>query len=514
LSVGIIFSNGQETSWFLNSFWFIADDDFKIGLTSLADTVSVKFDSLSGHASFPWEWVGGINDGLSLIHFNLFVIEAFENKFFNLNVSFDGVVVHFNTDVEATSDLVGGFFDFGLATNFSVDVGGSLDEFIEWASAIFLGLFIFSNEDEVRKSLIDEFGDSEFESVFSDEFSSAHFIVVVIGTIEFIVEFGWESSVNSEFIFSSDELFFVDGLDGTLWLGEIGSFYELWIGHFDSVWETIILPLGGEGSAIVFSGFVNEAGLDVDHITTVVGIAAAGWHFESGKLRFQVKDSIFFDNAGFDFVVGEIENVFKIAEIRVDRVSIDGLTREGLDTGGFESSIAHAFSIDEGGIFSARGTDVNVVWAIIAVDTTGLGFKNESSEWPWGRVNLNFNIDLRFFEGGGLICDQESLSFLLNGKNLSRGTTDGDLDVIFSEGTSTIDGNGTIDGFSGNNKFRVVVDDLFLHGEWTDEVKSINVGVKELISVGSVGEIETKKALLDKISLLMKSGGDCDLSRG
>lgn len=121
------------------------------------------------------------------------------------------------------------------------------------------------------------------------------------------------------------------------------------------------MPLGGEGSAIVFSGFVNEAGLDVDHITTVVGIAAAGWHFESGKFRFQVKDSIFFDNAGFDFVVGEIENVFKKAEIRVDGVSIDGLTIEGLDTGGFESSIAHAFSIDEGGIFSARGTDVNVI---------------------------------------------------------------------------------------------------------------------------------------------------------
>lgn len=98
---------------------------------------------------------------------------------------------------------------------------------------------------------------------------------------------------------------------------------------------------------------MNEASLDVNHVTTVVGVAAAGWHLESSKRADQVVGSIFFDNSGSHFVVGEIKKVFKIAEIRVDGVFIDGFTGKRLDTGGFETSIAHAFSVDEGGVFGA-----------------------------------------------------------------------------------------------------------------------------------------------------------------
>lgn len=100
------------------------------------------------------------------------------------------MVVHFNTDIETGTDQICGFDNLVLALNFSVDIGGSLDEFIEWASTVFLGLFIFSNEDEIWKFGIDEFGDFELESVFSNILSGAHFIIAVIGAIEFEVEFG------------------------------------------------------------------------------------------------------------------------------------------------------------------------------------------------------------------------------------------------------------------------------------------------------------------------------------
>lgn len=100
------------------------------------------------------------------------------------------MVFHFNTDIEAGTDQISWFENLVLALNFFVDIGGSLDEFIEWASTVFLGLFIFSNEHEIWKFGIDEFGDFKLESVFSNKLSGAHFIIAVIGAIEFKVEFG------------------------------------------------------------------------------------------------------------------------------------------------------------------------------------------------------------------------------------------------------------------------------------------------------------------------------------
>lgn len=121
--------------------------------------------------------------------------------------------------------------------------------------------------------------------------------------------------------------------------------------NFDYVWETIILPLGVKEKTIIFSSLVNYKSLDVNHVTSAVCITDAGWHIESRK---------FLDINDFDFVVGDIENVFKMAEIRVDGVKIDGLTKKRLDTECFVSSFALSFSTDEGGIFSNLAQEVHI----------------------------------------------------------------------------------------------------------------------------------------------------------
>lgn len=72
--------------------------------------------------------------------------------------------------------------------------------------------------------------------------------------------------------------------------------------------------------------------------------------------------------------------MFKVAEIRVDSVSIDGLTTERGDTSGLVTGIANANSIDKGGVFGASSADVGVISTVLAVDSTELGFKDESSE--------------------------------------------------------------------------------------------------------------------------------------
>lgn len=58
----------------------------------------------------------------------------------------------------------------------------------------------------------------------------------------------------------------------------------------------------------------------------------------------------------------------------------------------------------------------------------------------------------------------------------------------------------------------MVVDNLVLGGEWTDDVNSVH-GCEKLIGIGIVREVETKKALLSEISLFVESAGDCCLGR-
>jgi hypothetical protein len=277
------FSLGKELRFVQLASRVVTHDDLEVGFAGGAHAVSVKLEGLSGDASLPRVFPRGGNGGLSKIHSLLLLVVAFKFEGFNVDVTNHVVVVHFNTDVEELTDLVGGGLDDVLAGVFFVDIGGSLDEFVEGASTVFLGLSVFGDENEVVELGVDEFGDLEFESVFSDVGSSAHFVDFVIGAVEGPIEFGGESDINSELVFGAEEFFGADHLGSDLGHLEVGGNSELGISHFDFVRETVILPHSGEGGAVILFGGMVEAGLDVDHEIAIVGEAGGSGHLEAGK---------------------------------------------------------------------------------------------------------------------------------------------------------------------------------------------------------------------------------------
>lgn len=137
---------------------------------------------------------------------------------------------------------------------------------------------------------------------------------------------------------------------------------------------------------------MGETGLDVNQEFSVVGnIAAAGGHLESSKGTDEVVLASFAHDLGSDFVVNEEKNMFEIAKVGIKSIFVSEFASKRSDTSGRESSIANAFSVDQGRVLGAGGTDVGVVSTILAVDTAELGLEDESSEGPSKLVDLHFD---------------------------------------------------------------------------------------------------------------------------